>query len=436
MKRLLFSKTFPFCLSNIKNENFISKSRTSESKSSNLLLQTGLIFPCSTGVYHYSPAMLRSLNKLESLIDKHLMSINGQKLQMASLASKSLWSQTNRWNEFGEELVKTKIGHSDFCLSPTHEEAVCSIIANYQIKLSHAHLPLRLYQTTTKFRGEKNPNSGLLRCREFLMNDLYTFDVDEGCALDTYHAVIAMYQAIFAEIGVEVLKAKAKTGVIGGSLSHEYHIECEVGEDVLFVCDETNEAINAEHDSAPTLHANGFKKIRGIEVGHLFLLGQKYSKTLKASVVSKLGQRVPCHMGCYGLGVSRIVAACLESFSTEAHMRWPVALAPYKVCIIPPKSGSLEEKACSEDLVNNLYDLLQNIPGLSNDVIIDDRRHRTIGQRLSQSQIFGFPLVIVIGKNIRASAPTLEIFEQGKKDEKSLLPLEHVHNFVKQYFEN
>ena len=435
MNRISITKTFPLCVSNINiNSKLMSKAWTSRSKSANLLLQSGLVFPCSTGIFHYSPVLLRSLEKLEKLIDDCLSLIGGQKLQMASLAPKTLWTPTKRWIEFGNELIKAQIGKTDYCLSPTHEEAICSIIASYHMQLSYMHLPLRLYQTTTKYRGEFRPHSGLLRCREFLMNDLYTFDINETSALETYDEVAQIYDSIFSKLKIEVFKAEAQTGVIGGSKSHEYHIKCDVGEDQVVVCKKTGKMFNAEHKAVTTLPANEMKIMKGIEVGHLFLLGQKYSEILKAVVNNASGKLVPTEMGCYGLGVSRILASCLEVLSTEKQMRWPTILAPYKICLIPPKSGSKEEASCGKDLINNLYDSLQSIHKLRNEVIIDDRTDRTIGYRYNQANVFGYPLVIIIGKSIRSQNPTLEIVTQGKTNITTYLPPEHIIDFVKKHF--
>ena len=435
MKRLVVSKTFPLYASNANiNLNLISNTRLSGSKSSNLLLQTGLIFPCSSGIYHYSPVLLRSLNKLENIIDDHMTSIGGQKMHMASLASKILWTPTKRWQEFGKELIKLQIKNADYCLSPTHEEAVCSIIGNYNMQLSYNHLPLKLYQTTTKYRGELRPHSGLLRCREFLMNDLYTFDIDSKAAQDTYNEVADLYDAIFSKLNIDVLKAEAQAGIIGGSKSHEYHVKCDIGEDKIAICRETGAVYNAEHEKVSTMSENELDFFRGIEVGHVFLLGQKYSKPLNASVINAQGKLVPCEMGCYGLGVSRIIAACLEVLSTQKQLRWPIVLAPYKVCLIPPKSGSKEEKACDKNLITNLYDSLQNISGLQNEVIIDDRTNRSVGNRLNHADVLGYPVVIIVGKTIKSENPTVEVVTQGATNNTTFLAPEQIFDFVKDYF--
>jgi len=429
MKRFLISKTFPLCVSNVNiTSKLISKTWKSESISANLLIQSSLILPSSTGIYHYSPVILRSLNKLEKIIDDHMVSIGGQKLQMATLATKHLWTSTQRWDEFGKELIKAKIGNADFCLSPTHEEAICSILANSNMQLSYGHLPLRLYQTTSKYRGESRPHSGLLRCREFLMNDLYTFDIDEDSAKDTYQQVITLYDSIFSTLNINALKAEAQTGVIGGTMSHEYHIKCDIGEDVIAVCKENGKVYNAEHENVAMHSKEQLDLVKGIEVGHLFLLGKKYSKPLNANVISAQGNLVPCEMGCYGLGVSRIMAACLEILSSENKLRWPTALAPYKICLIPPKSGSREERACDHNLVTNLYDSLQNIPELHNEVIIDDRTNRTIGYRYNQANMIGYPVVIIVGKSITSANPTLEVITQGATNTTTFLTTEQIYD--------
>lgn len=433
MKRLLVSKTFPLCLSAVDvAARLISGSWSSESKSHNLLLRTGFIQPCSSGLYHYSPPLQRSLTKLEGIIDKHLSSAGGQKMHMASLGPKSLWRKTQRWTEFGEELITTKIGNSMFCLSPTHEEAVCSIMSNYLRKLSYNHLPIRLYQTTTKYRGEQKAHSGLLRCREFLMNDLYTFDVDRQSAIDTYDEVSAVYDAIFSEIGLKVLKAKATTGVIGGTMSDEYLIASEIGEDKVMVNNDTGEMLNREHKDAKE---GNFTEIKAIEIAHAFLLGDKYSKLLNVEFIQEGGNSTPCEMGCYGIGVSRLIAACLEVLSSKECMRWPTSLAPYKVCIVTPKQGSLEAEATDPELINRLYDNLQEIADLKDDVIIDDRTSRTVGWRLNQANVIGYPVVIVAGKSIKDEQPKVEIITQDNSNHVDIVPVDCVYDFLKLRFD-
>ena len=352
---------------------------------------------------------------------------------MASLGPKALWDKTKRWSEFGEELITTEIGSSMFCLSPTHEEAICSMVGRYAKMLSHMHGDIRLYQTSTKFRGELRPHGGLLRCREFLMNDLYTFDVDARHAEQTYNEVGHTYDSIFSNLEIDVLKAVAGTGLIGGSRSHEYHVRCDLGEDKISIDEYTGQIYNSEHEQVKKT-SQKFKEVRAIEVGHMFYLGDKYSKLMNSLVIDQLGRAVPYQMGCYGLGVTRILGACLETLSVDNGMRWPSLIAPYKVCIVPPKAGSIEEKACGQDAVYSLYDSLQKAICLQDDVIIDDRVNRTIGWRLKHANMIGYPAVLVIGKGLRSSKPTAEIILQGKTNSTNFLPIEHVYDYLNHYF--
>ncbi|CAK8678050.1 unnamed protein product [Clavelina lepadiformis] len=431
--RQLVSKCFPLSLGGTHlQQNLISSARASESKSSNLLLQTGLISPSCAGMFHFLPPLLRSIKKLEALIDKHMLDIDGQKLQLSSLGPKWIWDKTGRWATFGDELLTTQVSGSHYCLSPTHEEAICSVMSQYLKQLSHVHLPIRLYQTTTKYRGEAKPHSGLLRCREFIMNDLYTFDVDEQSAATTYQSVCNMYDNIFRDLGVAVIKASAGTGVIGGVMSHEYHIKSDVGEDKVGFCEKSHQAWNLSNMTLDELPVDPeyIKEIKCIEVGHTFLLGSHYSKKLDVHYINKNQDTVACEMGCYGLGVSRIIAACLEAMSSENALRWPLALAPYKVCIIPPKSGSREE-SMNTDLVNELYDLLHNTTEFTDDVIIDDRTNRTIGWRAKHANLVGYPVTIVVGKTIMDTEPKLEVILQKEKDSTNYISVPDVVDYLK-----
>jgi prolyl-tRNA synthetase len=209
--------------------------------------------------------------------------------------------------------------------------------------LSYRQLPLRLYQITQKFRDEMKPRFGLMRTKEFLMKDLYTFDQNLAGAKRTYDEINDVYHNLLTEIGIPFLKVAGDTGIIGGSMSHEYHYTSSVGEDQLVSCTACKYAANKElkqqTDQCQQCKGDSLVQQPGIEIAHTFILEDKYSKVLGATYLQANGKPTPLVMGCYGIGVTRLIAACLECLSTENEIRWPFVLAPYKVCILPPKVG-------------------------------------------------------------------------------------------------
>ena len=272
--------------------------------------------------------------------------------------------------------------------------------------ISHKQLPLKLYQIATKFRDEMKPRFGLMRAKEFMMKDLYTFDVCLKTAHQTYEEVNEAYRKIFDHIGVPYVKVDADTGVMGGTTSHEYHYPCEVGEDRLAYCKQCNMAINQEKLNERFCQKCENKNIvfqQGIEVAHTFVLEDKYSKVLGAKYLNSKGKPVNCQMGCYGIGVTRLIAASLEVLSSEKELRWPMALAPFKICILPPKKGSKEETQAGH-WAEKIYQEIN----YDDDVILDDR-NLTIGRRIFEAKKMGYPMIVVIGQMAIKDDPHFEL---------------------------
>ncbi|NWH60078.1 SYPM protein, partial [Geococcyx californianus] len=303
-----------------------------------------------------------------------------------------------------------------YCLGPTHEEAMTELVAAHS-NLSYKQLPLRLYQVTRKFRDEPKPRFGLLRSREFYMKDMYTFDTSEDAARHTYNLVCDAYHSLFDRLGLPFVKVQAATGNIGGTMSHEFQLPADVGEDRLVLCPEGHfaanvEMLNGEQTSCPTC-GEKLTQTRGIEVGHTFYLGTKYSSISKAIFYSPENKPQVAEMGCYGLGVTRILAASVEVLSTEDSIRWPHLIAPYQLCFIPPKRGSKEEKDGAA-LLEQLYnDLTEVQPHLANDSVLDDRTQLTIGKRLKDANKLGYPYVVVAGKRVCEDPPVFEVWDQN-----------------------
>lgn len=281
--------------------------------------------------------------------------------------------------------------------------------------VSYKNLPIKLYQITPKFRDELRPKFGLLRAKEFLMKDMYTFDRDLDGAKATYDIINEQYAKIFNHLDVPFVKVSADTGTMGGKISHEYHIATPIGEDSILSCATCSKAINRElsHDGkiCEKCNIDDLKQQQGIEIGHTFILEDKYSKVLKATFLSKKGKPENLQMGCYGIGITRLIAAAIELLSNENEIRWPKAIAPYKICIIPPKEGSKEElvvKHLGDEMYHSLTS--SSSSSLANDVVLDDRVSMTIGKRLMEMKKLGIPYLVVIGsKSIDEHNPKVEV---------------------------
>ncbi|XP_073708397.1 probable proline--tRNA ligase, mitochondrial [Garra rufa] len=384
-------------------------------RSQRLMLQTGLIHPSNPGCFYYLPVALRSMEKLVRLIDEEMHAIGGQKIDMPALCSAELWKKSGRWELMGKEMFRLLDRHNgEYCLAPTHEEAVTELFASQT--MSYKKLPLLLYQVTRKFRDEQKPKFGLLRGREFYMKDMYSFDITEEAGLQTYHSVCQSYGRIFDRLGLKWVQVQAATGNIGGTLSHEFQLPADIGEDQLLICGNCGFSANIEtmdpgQTECTKCQTGTLTESKGIEVGHTFYLGTKYSQAFKASFVNASSVPAVAEMGCFGLGVTRILAASIEVMSSKDAIRWPGLIAPYQVCVLPPKKGSKEKDATlvAEELAQSLGNSLPNLRG---EVVLDDRVQMTIGKRLKDAKILGYPYVVVVAQKALEDLPTFEVICQ------------------------
>jgi prolyl-tRNA synthetase len=280
-------------------------------------------------------------------------------------------------------------------LAPTHEEEITQLVA--QNINSYRQLPLRLYQIGPKFRNEARPKGGLLRCREFLMKDLYTFDCSQEASITTYNEVCEAYDKIFVRLGISSIKAKASSGAIGGSHSHEYHISCESGQDTVLHCQNCSFAGNSEVFSDSKCSNCGsieLKDIRALEIGHTFLLGEKYSRALDAKFKDQQGKQQLMQMGCFGIGVSRLMAAIVEANHDETGIIWPKAVAPFHAYVIPLAS---KHDSCS-------------LPAEFQTCLLDDRENLSFSRKFKDAQLSGIPNIIFLGSS--RSANGIEIYSR------------------------
>lgn len=252
------------------------------------------------------------------------------------------------------------------------------------------------------------------------MKDMYTFDVSEEAAHQTYETVCHAYTRLFARLGLPCVQVQADTGNIGGKLSHEFQLPADIGEDRLLVCGDCSfsanvETVPANETDCPKCKSGTLVESKGIEVGHTFYLGKKYSQVFNAIFSNNQNKPSVAEMGCYGLGVTRILAAAVEVMSTEEAIRWPGLLAPYQVCVVPPKKGSKMDKVAvlAEELLHTLEGAL---PHLRGEVVLDDRTQMTIGKRLKDASRLGYPYVIVVGQGAQEEPPRFEVICQQTEE--------------------
>ena len=364
-----------------------------------LMVRSGMIKKTAAGIYNWLPIGYRVLKKVENIVRKNLDNFGAQEILMPMVQPAELWKESLRFDQYGKELLKFKDrSERDFVLGPTHEEIICEIFRSYPI--SYKELPINLYQIQTKFRDEIRPRFGVMRCREFLMKDAYSFDIDERGMEKSYENMKDAYISTFDDIGLDYRIVKADAGNIGGDVSEEFHIIADSGEDLLAISDASDFAANvevleyekdpSELDGQPSPDGKGKLIIkRGIEVGHIFQLGQKYSEKMSVSIKDSSGKGIDSFMGCYGIGVSRIVAAAIEQNHDDKGIIWPYAIAPFHVnviCLDPKKEEVLKE-------CESVYQIIKDA---GHDVLLDDRDIRA-GQKFTDNEILGLPFSIVIG---------------------------------------
>ena len=383
-----------------------------------LMIRSGMIKKTAAGIYNWLPLGYKVLKKVENIVRKNLDNFGAQEILMPMVQPAELWKESLRFDQYGKELLKFKDrSDRDFVLGPTHEEIICEIFRSYPI--SYKELPINLYQIQTKFRDEIRPRFGVMRCREFLMKDAYSFDIDEKGMEKSYENMKDAYVSTFNDIGLDYRIVKADAGNIGGDVSEEFHIIADSGEDLLAISDSSDFAANvevleyekdpSELDGKPSPDGEGKLIIkRGIEVGHIFQLGQKYSEKMSVTIKDSSGKGIDVFMGCYGIGVSRIVAAAIEQNHDEKGIIWPYAIAPFHVnviCLDPMNEEVLKE-------CEGVYKIIKDA---GHDVLLDDRDMRA-GQKFTDNEILGIPYSIVIGpKNFLNNSFEFVIRKTNKK---------------------
>jgi prolyl-tRNA synthetase len=392
--------------------------REAEIVSHRLMLRAGMMRQEAAGIYAFLPLGLRVLDKICRIVREEQNRSGAIELLMPTIQSADLWRESSRYEAYGKEMLRIKDRHErDMLYGPTNEEMITEIVRAYV--RSYKDLPLNLYHIQWKFRDEVRPRFGLMRGREFLMKDAYSFDVDQAAARHSYNKMFVAYLRTFARLGLKSIPMRADTGPIGGDLSHEFIIladtgESEVychrdyldfavpGEDVNFddaagiqgIVDKWTSLYAAtsemhEPEKYGAVSADKQVSARGIEVGHIFYFGTKYSEPMKAVVAGPDGKEVLLHGGSYGIGPSRLVAAIIEACHDENGIKWPEAVAPFDVIILNLKQGDAATDAASERLYNEL-----SAKGL--DVLYHDTDERP-GAKFATADLIGIPWQILVG---------------------------------------
>ena len=386
-------------------------------KSHQLMLRTGMIKQSSAGIYSWLPLGFKIMKKIETIVREEQNNIGAQEMLMPTIQSADIWKESGRYDDYGEEMLRIKDRQGrEMLYGPTNEELITEIFRS-SIK-SYKSLPQILYHIQWKFRDEVRPRFGVMRCREFYMKDAYSFDLDESLAKNSYNKMFFSYLKTFERLGLKVIPMAADAGPIGGDLSHEFIILAETGESRIYADKkifevnlnkfhfnfESLEEMRKEYSSIYAVTDEKYKKedfdkqvdkknqiiTKGIEVGHIFYFGDKYSKSLNCLVDTQKGKKDTVKMGSYGIGVSRLVGAIIEAKYQNNIMKWPKSVSPFDVVIIPSISKNNQENLKK---AHNIYNELkkQNIDALLDDI------DENMSTKFKKHDLIGIPYQIIIG---------------------------------------
>ena len=392
--------------------------KEAEIVSHRLMLRAGMMRQEAAGIYAFLPLGLRVLNKVCAIVREEQDRAGAIEMLMPTIQPAELWRESGRYDDYGKEMLRIKYRHErEMLYGPTNEEMVTEVFRAYV--RSYKDLPLNLYHIQWKFRDEVRPRFGLMRGREFLMKDAYSFDLDHDSARHAYNRMFVAYLRTFARMGLKAIPMVADTGPIGGNLSHEFIILAATGESEVFchkdylgfdvpgadvdfaaaaklqgIVDHWTAlyaATSEKHDAAAFGKIAPDRQVsaRGIEVGNIFHFGTKYSEPMKAVVAGPDGVERPVHMGSYGIGPSRLVAALIEAFHDDAGIKWPEAVAPFKAIILNLKQGD----AATDQVCEDLY---AKLTAAGVDVLYHDRDERP-GAKFATADLIGIPYQILVG---------------------------------------
>ena len=402
------------------------------------MLRAGMIRQSASGIYSWLPLGLKVLNRIADIVREEQARAGAIELLMPTIQSAELWQESGRYDDYGQEMLRIKDRHDrDMLFGPTNEELITDLFR--RDVQSYKDLPLNMYHIQWKFRDEIRPRFGVMRGREFFMKDGYSFDVDEAAAELAYKKVFVSYLRTFRRLGLVAIPMKADTGPIGGDLSHEFLIQAPTGESEVFFDsdvvshdvytrdveseDELNQAFAAltsayartdethEQDLFEQMVPEDRRSVsRGIEVGHIFYFGTKYSEAMNATVQNADGESVPVHMGSYGIGVSRLVGGIIEASHDDSGIIWPDAVAPFDV-------GVVNLKADDADCAAACVSLKGQLEAMGKDLLVDDRDVRA-GGKFADMDLIGLPWQVTVGpRGLKSGMVEIKRRATGEKTE-------------------
>jgi len=404
-----------------------------------LMLRAGMIQQLSAGIYNWLPLGFAVLQKVEQIVREEMNAAGAIEIMMPTIQPADIWIESGRFNVYGPEMLRIRDRHDRSMLyGPTNEENVTDIVRRHVH--SYRQLPLSLYHIQWKFRDEVRPRFGVMRGREFLMKDAYSFDLDYAGAQRSYDAMFLAYLKAFRRMGLTAIPMQAETGPIGGNLSHEFQILAQTGEsqvyydaafeEIDFLAEnldvETLKALYAaaddKHDPAACpVPADRLRSGRGIEVGHIFYFGTKYSAPMGARVMGQDGVEVPLEMGSYGVGVSRLVGALIEAFHDEKGIIWPESVAPFRIGLVNLRPDDAATTALAEDIYARLR-------ALGVEVLMDDRDERA-GVKFATMELIGLPWQVVVGPR-GAAEDTVELKNRASGEKHDISAVKLVERFA------
>jgi prolyl-tRNA synthetase len=406
-------------------------------KSHQLMLKAGMIRQQSSGIYYWLPLGLKILKKISHIISTELEKDGYNELLMPCIQPASLWQESGRYDAYGKEMLKITDRHSaELLFGPTNEESITDIFRKNIF--SYKELPKKFFHIQWKFRDEIRPRYGVMRGREFLMKDGYSFDLTQEDSEIAYKQIFCTYLRIFAKMGLTAIPVKADTGAIGGNLSHEFHIKSPTGESKIYY-DKSLEQITQQenfifedcinlYSAADDMHnldncnidKNNLVETNSIEVGHIFCFGDKYTKSMNATILNQDGKLVHPFCGSYGIGVSRLIAAFIEINHDDNGIIWPKEVSPFDISLI---NLNIKDELCNK-ISEELYLSLKE----KYDILYDETDNRA-GTKFSTHDLLGFPWQIIVGPKLSKNG-NVEI-KNRRTSEKFELEIQEVENFLK-----
>jgi len=395
-----------------------------------LLERAGFIHKEMAGAYSFLPLGLRVLTKIENIIREEMNKISGQEVSMTIFQPKKLWEETGRWSgEIGKQVMYKCEGNKEIGLGPTHEEMLTNIIRSYVN--SFEDLPVYIYQIQTKFRKEARARSGILRGREFEMKDLYSFHTSEVDFQKYYEKTKKSYIKIFDNCGIKAILTEASGHGFTKNFTHEFQVIADVGEDKIVYCPNMDFSQNKEisklkaGDKCPVCGAK-LKEDKSIEAGNIFPLGTKYSKAMNALFTDRDGKRKPIIMGCYGIGVSRLMGTIVEIHHDEKGIIWPSSVAPFDIHLISLKSG---DEKINKKIKENSEKLYKELEKTGKQVLYDDRENKSAGEKFADADLIGIPYRLVVSEKTLKN-DNVEIKKRNENKIK-LVKIKQIHKLFK-----